>query len=212
MGAAARIDGEVVLDHLLDFLLGAQAFRALAGGRGVEAQPDGIAVLEEVADRLLAAERDVLALVVPDDEFLASAPGIEVEAQLGFAERRGQRLAGFELENLVGEVVTGAGVGGGEAQVRQPAADGFAVKHRQQRRLAHAALAEQADALRPAQLPHDRFSRTKISFHRRSSRLPAQGFLLYFAPPNEILTQAHPPARSASDGFEVEPVAGAPGW
>ena len=59
--------------------------------------------------------------------------------------------AGLQLEDLVGEVVGGDGVAGGQAQLGQSATDRFSIEHGQQGRLADAAVSEQADPLRPAQ-------------------------------------------------------------
>ena len=108
--------GEVILDHLFRFLLRLQAQTAATPPATRRDRATPHRNRQEFADRLLAAQRDVFALIILDDEFDAAALMIEMEAQFRLAERRGQRLAGFELENLVGQIVRGACLGGGEAQ------------------------------------------------------------------------------------------------
>ena len=64
----------------------------------------------------------------------------------------GSVWAGFELKNLIGQIVRCTWRRcGGEAQAGQTTANGFAVEHGEQGRLADAALPEQAYALGPDQ-------------------------------------------------------------
>src|SRR5262245_12583784 len=151
MRLAVAAGGEVVLDQLLDLLLGRQAPNPLLRERGVKAEPDGVTVAEEVADGLLSSQLDMLALVVEGQEVEAGVALVEVEAQLRLVERGRQRLARLQLQHLVREVRRRARVGGGQAQAGQPAAGGLAVEHAEQRRLAHAAAAEDAEPSRADQ-------------------------------------------------------------
>src|SRR5262249_22793748 len=73
----------------------------------------------------------------------------------------------------------GPSVGGGEAQARQPTADALAVEHRQQSRLADAAVAEDADALRPAQALGQGRRRGRGPPHEGTSGWEDQGAILY---------------------------------
>ena len=97
-----RLGHQIILDDLLDFLLGLQAGGGRIGHGHIETQPDGIAIAEKIADRLLTAQCDVLALVILEKQVEAAILVIQVEAQLRLAERRRQRLTGFELEHLIG--------------------------------------------------------------------------------------------------------------
>src|SRR5262249_37613601 len=115
-------------DGLLNLLLAAEAgFRGRSQLR-VEAEPDSITIAQKLADWLLPSQLDMLPLVILDEQFQPCRLVVQVKAQAGFGERARQRLAGFELNDLVGQVVRGARVGGGEAQTGQTSAHGLAVK------------------------------------------------------------------------------------
>jgi hypothetical protein len=76
----------VFLDELLDLLLAAEQIDVVGG---IEAEPDGVAVAQELADALLAAEFDVFALVILEEEFESHLTLVEVESQVGFGEVAG---------------------------------------------------------------------------------------------------------------------------
>ena len=151
--AHAQVVGalDVALEQVLDLLLPAPALGRVGRALGVEAEEHGVAVGEELLDRLLRAERDVLALVILDDQVEPRGPVIEPEVQLGLGQRAGHRLARLDLGDLLGQVLGALRVGRRQPQARDPAARRLAVEHRQQRRLAHVAMTEQRDPLRPGQ-------------------------------------------------------------
>ena len=151
--AHAQVFGplDVALQQVFDFLLPPPAFGGIGRALGVEAEEHGVAVGEEFLDRLLAAERDVLALVILDDQVESRGAVIEPELQLGLGQRARHRLARLDLRDLLRQVLGGLRVGRRQPQAGHPAARGLAVEHRQQRGLAHVAMTKQRDPLRPGQ-------------------------------------------------------------
>ncbi len=146
-------------------MLRLQARDGIIGDGHVQAEPDRIAIAQEVADRLLPAQRDVFSLIILEEQIETGASIIKVKTQFGFAQRGRQGLAGFQLQHLVGQVIRRPRVGGGQAQFGQSAADRLAVQHGQQGGLSHAAMAENADALRPAQTFGQRHGQGLRSLH-----------------------------------------------
>src|SRR5262245_10100059 len=92
-----------------------------------------------------------------------------MKAQVGLGQGGRQRLAGFELEDLVGQVVRGPCVRRGEAGLWQAAGDGLAIKHGQKGSLADTTVAEDANALRPA---HSLSQRSDGGFASEHGNLP----------------------------------------
>ncbi len=142
---------DVPLEQILDLLLPPPAIGRAGRALGVEAEQHGVAAGEEFLDGLVGAERDVLALVVPDDQVEPRRAVVEPELQLGLGQRARGRLARLDLRDLVGQVLGAARVGRRQSEPRHLARRGLAVEHRQERRLAHVAMAEQRDPLRPDQ-------------------------------------------------------------
>ncbi len=151
MRSPRRLGDQVILDQLLHFLLSGEAVAGRCADGHVQTQPDRIAVAEELADRLFSTEGDMLALVVLQEQVELVALVIEVEVQIGLGQRGGQRLTRLQLQDLLGQVLGGACIGGRQAQAGQPAADRLAVQHGQEGRLADAAMAKDSNPLSPAQ-------------------------------------------------------------
>ena len=151
--AHAQVFGaiDIALQQVFDFLLPAPALGEVGRAFGVETEQHGIAIGEEFLDGLFAAERDVLALVILDDQVESRGAVIEPELELGLGERAGHGLARLELGDLLREILGALRVGGRQPQAGHPAAGGLAIKHRQQRGLAHVAMAKKRDPLRPAE-------------------------------------------------------------
>ena len=140
---------DVAFEKVFDLLLPPPPLAGRGRAFGVEAEQDGVATGEERMDRLVvAAEGDVLSLVILDDQFKSRGSVIEFQSKFGFAERGGGRLTGFDASDGRGEIFRAGGVTGGEPQARHAARGRFAIEHRQERRLAHVAMPEQRDPLR----------------------------------------------------------------
>ena len=78
---------DVALEQVFDLLLPPPALGGLGRALGVEAEEHGVAVGEELLDRLVGAERDVLALVILDDQVEPRGAVVEPELQLGLGQR-----------------------------------------------------------------------------------------------------------------------------
>ena len=151
--AHAQVFGpiDIALQQVFDFLLPPPAFGGLGRALGVETEQHGIAIREEFLDGLLAAERDVLALVIFDDQVESRGPMIEPKLQLGLGQRARHGLARLELGDLLRQVLGAFRVGGRQPQAGYPAAGGLAVEHREQRGLADVAMAKERDPFRPGE-------------------------------------------------------------
>ena len=96
---------DVAFQQVLDLLLPPPPLGRVGRALGVEAEQDGVAVGEELLDRLVGAERDVLALVILDDQLEPRGAVVEAELQLGLGQRAGHGLARLDLGDLLGQVL-----------------------------------------------------------------------------------------------------------
>ena len=153
---------DVALQQALDLLLTPPPVGRRGGAVGVEAEEYGVAVGEEGVDRpVLGPERDVLPLVILDDQVEPPRPVVQPQLQLGLGQRAGRRLAGLDLRDLLGQVLGAGRVGRRQADPGDPPGRRLAIEHRQQRRLPHRPVAEQRDPLRPGQ---PAFQRVEVGF------------------------------------------------
>ena len=116
--AHAQVFGpiDVAFQQVFDFLLPATSFGGFGRALGVEAEQHGIAIGEELLDRLLAAERDVFALVILDDQVESRGAVVEPKLQFGLGQRARHRLARLELRDLLRQVLCALRVGGRQPQ------------------------------------------------------------------------------------------------
>ncbi len=84
----ARIFGafDVVLQEVLDLLLAPESLGGVGRAFGVEAEQDGVAVGEEIPDRLVRAERHMLALVILEDQVEPRGPAVKPQVQIGLGQ------------------------------------------------------------------------------------------------------------------------------
>ena len=109
---------DVPFEQVLDFLLPAPAFGRVGRALWIQAQEDGIAVGEELLNRLVGSEGDVFALVILDDQLESGWPVIEPQGELGFGQGAGHRLARLDLGDLLGRGYSA--VRGSAAAIRRP--------------------------------------------------------------------------------------------
>ena len=131
--------------------MSAPAFGGIGRALGVQAQEHGVAIREELLDRLLRPQRDVLSLVIFDDQIEPRGPVIEPELQLGLGKRARHGLARFDLRDLLSQILGGVCVGSRQPEAGHPATRCLTVEHSQQRGLAHVAMTKQRDPFRPGQ-------------------------------------------------------------
>ncbi len=142
---------DVPFEQVLDLLLPTPSLDRVGRALGVEAEQHGVASGEEFLDWLVGTERDVLSLVVLDDEVEPRRTVVEPQIQFGLGQRARGWLARLDLRNFLGQVLGAGRVGRRQAQPWNLAGRGLSVEHRQERRLAHVPMAEQRDPLRTDQ-------------------------------------------------------------
>jgi hypothetical protein len=147
---AVRLGGKVFFEQLFDLLLSSQVFRRAVRGQ-VETEPDGVAILEKVPAGAAAAQRHLFALIILEQQFDPFMVVVQMPAQVGVGQGGRQHLSIFQLNDLVGQVFSGAGIGGGKAQAGKSAMHRLAVEHGQKGRFADPLMAEDADPLRPTE-------------------------------------------------------------
>ena len=140
-----------MLQEVLDLLLASQTLGGVGRSFGVEAEQYGVAVGEEIPDRLVRAQRHMLALVILEDQVEPRGPPIKPQVQIGLGQRTDRGLARLDLRDLFGQILGGPRVGRRQPKARDLPARRLPVEDGQQRRLAHIAMTEQRDPHRPRQ-------------------------------------------------------------